>query len=101
MTDGGIRQCVSLPQSVCECLQGSFGVYTAGSLRKTEVSGEGIHGIKTLVFLLTSVGAPPPWHAAGQRPGNSRLSRVQDTRKLSKLIWSPGKFCFQDPGKSP
>lgn len=30
--DGGIYQCVSLPQSVCECLQISFGVHTAGSL---------------------------------------------------------------------
>lgn len=42
---GGIYQCVSLPQSVCECLQISFGVYTAGSLENAlRCLGAGVGG---------------------------------------------------------
>lgn len=34
MMNGSIRQCVSLPQSICEYLRVSFVVQTAGSLRR-------------------------------------------------------------------
>lgn len=55
-----------------------LGVYTAGSLKKkttknSEMSVGGIHGVKMSVFLLTSVGTPPPGHATSQVPGKSRL----------------------------
>lgn len=76
--DGGIHQCVSLPQSVCESLQVSWVcIQLEASKKKTtknsEVSVGGIHSVKMSVFLLTSVGTPPPGHATSQVPGKSRL----------------------------
>lgn len=85
--DGGIYQCVSLPQSVCECLQISFGVHTAGSLENALrcLSGGGglpITDVKTSVFPLASVGAPPPWHAPSQVLGKAARMWTEKSRLL-------------------